>query len=97
MFVVTVEFIASTDQVDAFVDRVQQQARDALDREPDCRTFDVCMDPERPRRIFLYEVYKDEGAFQAHLESEHFKAFDAEVAPWVVEKNVATWRRLNLH
>lgn len=96
MFVVTVEFIARNEHVEAFVRRVQRQSTDSLTQEPGCHVFDVCIDPERPKHVFLYEVYSDAAAFQAHLASEHFKAFDADVAPWVVEKNVATLRRLEV-
>jgi quinol monooxygenase YgiN len=44
--------------------------------------------------FFLYELYDDEAAFAAHLETPHFKAFDREVAPWVVGKVVHAWRKL---
>jgi len=94
MFVVTVEFVARLEHAVAFTRRVLRQAEDSLDREDECHVFDVCADPTRPERIFLYEVYSDEAAFLAHLGSEHFKAFDSEVAGWVAEKNVTTYQRL---
>ncbi|MGI9463684.1 MAG: putative quinol monooxygenase, partial [Aestuariivirgaceae bacterium] len=56
-----------------------------------CRRFDVCTDPDRPERVFLYEIYDDRAAFDAHLASDHFKAFDAEVVPITLDKVVGTW------
>lgn len=94
MFVVTVEFIARPEHVEAFTRRMLQQADDSLTQETGCQVFDVCADPVQPGRVFLYEVYRDEEAFRVHLDSGHFKAFDAEVAPWVAEKNVATYHRI---
>ena len=41
-------------------------------------------------RVFLYEIYDDRAAFDAHLASPHFRAFDAEVGPWVQDKQVET-------
>ena len=81
MYVITVEFIVAPEHAEAFQKRVQQQASDSLTKEPDCSVFEVCVDPKRPERIFLYEVYSDEAAFKLHLDSDHFKAFDAEVTP----------------
>jgi autoinducer 2-degrading protein len=34
--------------------------------EPGCLRFDVIQDANDANRIWFYEVYKDEAAFQAH-------------------------------
>ncbi|MGD1923399.1 MAG: putative quinol monooxygenase [Paracoccaceae bacterium] len=90
MYLVTVIFTATADKAGAFAARVQQQATDSL-TEPGCQRFDVWTDPADPTRTFLYEIYDDRAAFDAHLASTHFKAFDAEVASWIVDKQVETW------
>ncbi|MEM7522936.1 MAG: antibiotic biosynthesis monooxygenase [Pseudomonadota bacterium] len=43
--------------------------------------------------MFLYEVYDDAAAFDAHLASDHFKDFDAAVAPMVAAKTVRRLRQ----
>jgi quinol monooxygenase YgiN len=58
-----------------------------------CRQFDVCVDPADKASVFLYEIYDDRGAFDAHLAAAHFKRFDAAVGPMVASKAV---RLLNL-
>ena len=93
MFVVTVEFVIHAGQEGRFLARMKQQAEDSLKLEPECHQFDVCRDPDRADTIFLYELYSDEAAFKVHLNSDHFKSFDAEVAKWVAGKTVRTWRR----
>ena len=95
MFVVTVTFVASPEHAEAFRERVRQQASDSLSREAGCHRFDVCVDPQTPGRIFLYELYSDQAAFQAHLETQHFRDFDRDVAPWIEDKTVATWTLLD--
>ena len=94
MFVVTVTFHIRPGQEAAFTDRVRRQAEDSLSAEPGCHRFDVCATPEAPGRIFLYEIYEDEAAFQAHLETSHFKSFDQDVASWIEDKAVQTWTLL---
>ncbi len=91
MYVITVVFEVEPSAATAFRARVQQQAADSLSQEPGCRRFDVCADPDRPERIFLYEIYDDAAAFDLHLASAHFKAFDADVASLVARKVVERW------
>lgn len=93
MYVVTVVFVLNIGCEALFLERVRVQARDSLEHEPDCHQFDVCTDPERPDQVFLYEIYSDKAAFQAHLGSDHFKDFDAVVAGWVADKTVSIWHR----
>lgn len=88
MFAVTVTFELRAGEADAFIARVRQQAQDSLQNEPDCVQFDVCVNPERPQIVFLYEIYQSPAAFDAHLASAHFAAFDAEIAPMVRAKTV---------
>jgi len=92
MFVVTVTFGIQPDHVEGFQAAVLSQARNSLELEADCHRFDVCFDDDDPGRVFLYELYTDAAAFQAHLDSAHFKDFDATVADWLESKEVDTWR-----
>ncbi|MFN8533179.1 MAG: antibiotic biosynthesis monooxygenase family protein [Dehalococcoidia bacterium] len=40
-------------------------------QEPGCLQYVVHRSTEDPRRIFIYEQYRDEAAFQAHVKSAH--------------------------
>lgn len=94
MFVVTVFFRVDDAHCDEFHDAMLLQARNSLDLESGCHVFDVCVDAEDPCRIYLYEKYTSKAAFDVHLASEHFLSFDAQVSPWVREKNVQVWNEL---
>ena len=91
MLAITVRFHIEPLHETAFVERVQRQAKDTLDREPACRQFDVCRNPKNSREVFLYEIYDDEAAFAAHLKMPHFLAFDADVKTMVQDKVVEKW------
>ncbi len=95
MFVVTVNFEVAADKTEAFRAAVLKQAQDSLQREAACRRFDVCVDPDRTELCFLYEIYDDAAAFDAHLASAHFRAFDETVRAWVRKKSVITWQLIN--
>ncbi len=91
MFVVTVVFEIERDAVDHFMKRIRQQADDTLALEPKCHRFNICIDTKRSDRILLYEIYDDAAAFASHLDSDHFKSFDAETSPNVRSKKVESW------
>lgn len=93
MYVVTVVFEVQPEFAGSFREAVLQQAKNSLTLEAACSCFDVCFDPDRPERVFLYEIYDDRAAFELHMATDHFAAFDQRVTPWVVTKTVETWER----
>ena len=90
MLLVAVTFEILPERAEAFRDRVRRQATDSLD-EPGCRRFDVWCDTGDCSRVFLFEIYDDRAAFDAHLASAHFRDFDAEVSRWVRDKKIELW------
>ena len=94
MYVVTVLFEIAVGQEGSFRYAVCRQARNSLEQEPHCHRFDVCIDPTDPGKVFLYEIYTDRAAFDAHLQSDHFRLFDDQVRPWLMAKKVMAWELL---
>ena len=91
MYVVTVEFNVKNEHAASFRKAVLQQAHNTLSSESDCHRFDVCVDPKDDTRVFLYEIYTDENAFQEHLQSDHFSKFNEIVKDWLGRKSIQTW------
>ena len=59
---------------DAFRERILQRVR-AVRREPGCVTFTAYEARDTPGRFYLYEIYTDAAAFDAHLKTGHVHAF----------------------
>lgn len=93
MLVITVTFEIDDAHLDAFRRAVLANAAKSMADEPGCRLFDVAEHPDKPE-FFLYELYDDDAAFDAHRASPHFRQFDAETAAWVKVKRVTRFRRL---
>jgi (4S)-4-hydroxy-5-phosphonooxypentane-2,3-dione isomerase len=51
---------------DAFMEAMLGDARGPAYDEPGCLRFDVVQDANDPNTIYLYEVYRDEAAIEAH-------------------------------
>lgn len=94
MHVICVTFDIKPEALEAFLPLMKAQAANSLRYEPECHLFEVCQAKDDPARVFLYEVYTDSAAFEAHLASPHFKTFDAAVAPMIVSKDVEVFHRL---
>ena len=93
MLALIVEFQIHAEHVDAFARAMADNARLSRETEPGCRQFDVCRDPDNPSLFFLYELYDDAQAIDAHLRSDHFRSMDRATAPWVSDKRVRTLLR----
>lgn len=91
MFAVCVTFHIRPQDIERFLPRMHQQARDSLSKEVGCHRFDVCVDASNPSTVFLYEVYDDQAAFDLHSESEHFLSFASDVSDYVIGKDVMTY------
>ena len=92
MYVVTVTFRLHPKSMAAFMPLMLQNAQTSRLQESGCRQFDVCRDGEG---VFLYEVYDDRAAFDAHLESTHFKDFDRAVADMIASKEVRLFEEVH--
>lgn len=94
MYAVTVTFTLKAGQGARFLPLMRDNAATSLREESGCHRFDVCTDPDRPDDVFLYELYSDAAAFQAHLATGHFKTFDAATADMIADKQVACYKEI---
>ena len=65
-----------------FIEEMIGDAVGSVNDEPGCIRFDVIQDAEDPNRIWLYEVYVDEAAFEAHTQAPHFERWRDATADW---------------
>ena len=65
-----------------FITGITENASGAVKDEPGCLRFDVIQDANDNNKIWVYEVYKDEAAFQAHTQAPHYLKFREASAEW---------------
>ena len=89
-FAVTVEFKLKPGATARFRKLVLENAATSMSDEPSCRRFDVLVPAEQTGddSFLLYEIYDDRAAFDAHLGSSHFRAFDEATRDLVLAKSV---------
>lgn len=91
VYTIIVEFRLKPGALAAFRRAMVANARASVRDEPGCRRFDVLEPKGESDRILLYEIYADRAAFDAHVRSAHFAAFQVEVADLVSEKWVVEY------
>ncbi len=75
MYVIIAPIQIKEGSKDRFMEEIIEDAKGSVNDEPGCLRFDVIQDAGDPNRIWLYEVYHDEAAFQAHMQAPHFIKF----------------------
>ena len=93
-YVLQVQITIKPENVAKFMRQVLANAA-AARKEPGNLAFDVNVDPQDPTKVMLYEVYKDEAAFQEHQKGEAFKKYLAEAVPLVASRERRFWKRAN--
>ena len=72
MYVIIAPIQIKDGHKDEFIEALLEDARGSVNDEPGCLRFDVIQDSSDANRVWLYEVYVDEAAFQAHTQAPHF-------------------------
>jgi len=88
-YVITVDFEIEPAELKPFLKLVRENAQRSLKDEPGCRRFDVASPRDGESRVFLYEIYDDEAAFQAHLLTPHYKTFATATKAMVKGRKIA--------
>ena len=94
-FVIIAEFEVKPDKLEPFLELARTDASQSVAREPGCHQFDVTLDRERPNRVVLYEVYENEAAFDAHVQTPHLAAFRAGIEDLIVSRQVRRLTRVH--
>jgi (4S)-4-hydroxy-5-phosphonooxypentane-2,3-dione isomerase len=82
VYVVLVTIEIKPEYRDRFIEEMILNAQGSRENEPGCFQFDVVQDEDDPNKIYLYEIYKDRAAFDAHLQMPHFFRWRDTVKDW---------------
>jgi autoinducer 2-degrading protein len=96
MFVVVVFLEAEAGREWELGEALRAHAATCLEREPGCRRYDISIDPLEGSAFLLYQIYDDEGAYNAHRELPHYADFRNLTDPWTRSRRVLTYRAVAL-
>src|ERR1700724_721436 len=90
MFALVVFLKVKPDSREKFLAAAQDDSICSVRDEPGCLRFDVLQDQADANHFFFYEVYRDEAAFHAHGQAEHFSRWRAVAAEVLAEPTAVT-------
>jgi len=85
MVVLAVTWIAKNGheaEVAALFAKLTEESR----KEPGCAMYVVHRHRTEPRRFFIYEQYKDDGALEAHRAAPHFLQYAKKELPKIADR-----------
>ena len=74
-------------EMEKYLEAIKENAAASV-KEPGCREFNVMVLASNPNHVFLFEVYDNDAAAQAHRTTDHFKKYAATTANMVTARNV---------
>ena len=86
MFGLIVSVRVKPEKREEFLRAIEDDSICSVRDEPGCVRFDVLQDRADPDHYYFYEVYRDEAAFQAHLETPHLARWMKAAEECLVER-----------
>jgi len=85
-----VEYDIAPGQVDNFLAALKENGAASV-KEPGCREFDILVSQKDANHVFIFEVYNDAAAAEAHTATEHFKKYKAATKDMVVKREAKSF------
>ena len=77
-------------QIEAFKAAAAAVGRASIAEEPGCLALYAVADRDDVSHVTVFEIYRDEAAYQAHVRSAHFLHFRAVTDAMVQSRHLAT-------
>jgi quinol monooxygenase YgiN len=87
LYINAVDLVIVPADMPKWLEAIKENAANAV-KEPGCREFNVTVLASNPNHVFLYEVYDNEAALDAHRQTEHYKKYQAATKGMVADRNV---------
>jgi (4S)-4-hydroxy-5-phosphonooxypentane-2,3-dione isomerase len=87
LYINAVDLVIVPAEMPKYLEAIKENAANAV-KEPGCREFNVTVLASNPNHVFLYEVYDNEAALEAHRQTEHFKKYAAVTKNMVADRSV---------
>ena len=85
LYISAVEYDIVPGQVDNFLAALKENGAASV-KEPGCRELDITVSQKDPNHVFIFEVYDNAAAAEAHTATEHFKKYKAVTKDMVAKR-----------
>src|SRR4051812_22960968 len=75
-------------QLDAYKAAVKEEMEKSVRDEPGVLAIYAVAEKDNPNRLRFFEIYNDEAAFKAHIESPHFKKYRTTTNDMIISRRI---------
>jgi len=86
LFINAVDLDINPADMPKFMEAIKENGAASV-KEPGCRTFNIHVSAKDPNHVFLYEVYDNAAALDAHRQTAHFKKYAATTKDMVTKRD----------
>jgi len=90
LFINAVDIDVVPGQIDGYLAALKENGAAAV-HEPGCREFNIAVSQKDPNHVFIYEVYNDAAALEAHRQTDHFKKYAAATKDMVAKRDARSF------
>ena len=94
--VAAVDLDIAPGQIDAYIAAVKENGAAAV-KEPGCREFNISVSEKDPNHVFLFEVYDNAAALEAHRATDHFKKYAATTKDMVAKRDARAFQSVAMN
>jgi quinol monooxygenase YgiN len=87
VYINAVDLVIVPSEMPKFIEAIKENGANAV-KEPGCREFNITVLASSPNHVFLYEVYDNEAALEAHRQTPHFKKYQAAITGMIADRSV---------
>jgi quinol monooxygenase YgiN len=87
VYINAVDLVVVPSEMPKFLEAIKENGANAV-KEPGCRVFNINVLNNNPNHVFLYEVYDNEAALEAHRQTPHFKKYAATTKDMIADRQV---------
>src|SRR3954451_15899414 len=85
MYAYVVRHKIQPQHLDEYLALIRAHAHGSATEEPGCLRFDVVQREDDPTEVFLFELYQDQPAVDAHVATPRFKRVVSTIPDWFAE------------
>jgi (4S)-4-hydroxy-5-phosphonooxypentane-2,3-dione isomerase len=88
LYVNAVDIDVVPGKIENYLTAIKEVGAASIKSEPGCSEFDITVSQKDPNHLFIFEVYENAAAFDAHLKSDHYKKYAATAKDVVAKREV---------
>jgi autoinducer 2-degrading protein len=86
LYINAVDLDINPGDIDKFLAALKTNGAESV-KEPGCHEFNITVSQKDPNHVFIFEVYDNAAALEAHRATDHFKAYAAATKEMVAKRD----------